>query len=385
MLKRLLSLGNRSFFLLGPRGTGKTSWLRETFRDRPHLYVNLLKSAEFLAIQQDPDRLQALARAQPRGSWILIDEIQKLPGLLDDVHDLIEDPELELKFCLTGSSARKLKASGANLLAGRASTQSFYPLTPLEIGHGFDLIDALSFGGLPSVVTASSVEDKTEILASYVETYLREEIQQEAVVRKLGVFSRFLKVAAQVNAETLSLSAIARDVGVARSTVQGYFEILRDTLLGFTLPAWHPNVRVKEVSHPKFYWFDTGIVRVLQGRVGTPMHDSEFGKIFETFLLNQLRALNAYTKQRGEFYYWRTASGVEVDCILELPGQKIGIEIKASDRWRRDFADGLQMLLAEKRIDKAYVAYTGTAKERRGDVMLIPWHELLTEIFKVSM
>ncbi len=383
MYKRSLSLGNRSFFLLGPRGTGKTSWLRETFRDLPHLYINLLKSSEFIAFQQDPGRLHALAKAQPRGSWVLVDEVQKLPGLLDDVHDLMEDPDLDLKFCLTGSSARKLKASGANLLAGRASTQSFFPLTSLELGPSFDLQHALAFGGLPAVVNAATTEDKIEILSSYVETYLREEIQQEAVVRQLGIFSRFLKVAALMNAETLSLSTTARDVGVARSTVQGYFQVLDDTLLGFTLPAWQPNVRVKEVAHPKFYWFDTGIVRTLQGRITSPLHESESGKIFETFLLNQLRAANAFTRSRGEFFYWRTGSGVEVDCVLELPGQTIGIEIKSSDRWRPEFADGLQALLTGGHINRAFVAYKGNVKEKRGEVLLIPWQDMIHEIFKI--
>jgi predicted AAA+ superfamily ATPase len=383
LFKRLLSLGNRSFFLLGPRGTGKTFWLRETFRDRPHLYINLLKSSEFISLQQDPQRFQALARAQPRKSWVIVDEVQKLPSLLDDVHDLLEDPEVDLTFCLTGSSARKLKSSGANLLAGRASNQSFFPLTSLEIGTGFVLMDALRFGGLPLVVNARDTAEKVEVLSSYVETYLREEIQQEALVRQLGVFSRFLRVSSLLNAEILSLSNIARDVGVSRSTAQGYFQVLVDTLLGFTLPAWQPQVRVKELSHPKFYWFDTGVALTLQGRVGVPLQDADAGKLFETFVINQLRAVNAYTKSRGEFYYWRTRSGVEVDCVIEFPGQTIGLEIKFSNRWRPSFAEGLQALLKEKRIDKAYVAYIGSAQERRGDILLLPWQDLFGEIFNV--
>jgi predicted AAA+ superfamily ATPase len=221
-----------------------------------------------------------------------------------------------------------------------------------------------------------------EFLHSYVDTYLKEEIQQEAVVRNFSGFTRFLKVAATANSEILNLSNISRDVGVARSTVQGYFEIFLDTLLGFYLPTLHPKAKVKEISRSKFYWFDTGILRTLQGGLHSSLESSERGHLFETFLLNELRALDSYLGRAGEFSYWRTESGNEVDCIWSQGKRRMGFEFKVSSEWKSDYNKGLLTLLEEGKIQSAYGVYTGSRSLKIGKIWVLPYREFLKRFYK---
>ena len=372
MYHRLLPLPKQSFFLFGPRGTGKSMWLADALPDAA-LTIDLLRSTTYLAYQRDPSLLAREAAALPPDAWVIIDEVQKLPALLDEVHALLFASGQGLRFALSGSSARKLKKSNANMLAGRVWSKRMFPLSMLEMGEDFRLEEALRYGQLPLSATAESVADRVEFLDAYVETYLGEEIRQEALVRSLDRFHRFLGVAALVNGQILNLSNIARDVGAARSTVQGYFGILEDTLLGWHLPAWRKRAKVKEAAHPKFYLFDCGVQRALAGLHRDKPSGDERGILFETWLLNEFRALNAWSAQGAEFFYWRTASGNEVDLIWKRGTRATGIEIKASPSWKEPFNKGLRTLLAAGAIQRAFGVYEGERELRFGEIRVLPY------------
>ncbi len=375
MYVRLLPLPSQSFFLFGPRGTGKSMWLSHVLPDAD-LNIDLLRSSAYLAYKRDPSLLGREVAALTSGSWVVIDEVQKLPELLDEVHALMFAGH-GYRFALSGSSARNLKKSNANMLAGRAWSKRMFPLSLLEMAEDFRLEEALRYGQLPLRVNAVNTADQIEFLDAYVETYLREEIWQEALVRNLDAFHRFLTVAAVVNGQVLNLSNIARDVGVARSTVQGYFSILEDTLIGWLLPAWRKRAKVKEVAHPKFFLFDCGVQRALAGLHRDKPSRSERGVLFETWLLNEFRALNAYASQGAEMFYWRTESGNEVDLIYQRGTRATGVEIKSSTTWKEDFNRGLRTLLDAGDIDRAFGVYTGEREMRFGNIRVLPYQTAL--------
>ena len=377
MYPRLLSLPERSFFLFGPRGTGKSVWLRQVL-PKAELSIDLLKSSEYLNYKRDPALLaREVASLQGRNLWIVIDEVQKLPELLDEVHALLFEGGDKYRFALSGSSARKLRRSEANMLAGRAVSRKMFPLSMLETGEDFSLDNALSYGQLPMSVTSASEAEKADYLDAYVETYLKEEIQQEALTRNLDSFYRFLTVAALFNGQIVNLSNIAREAGVARSTVQGYFGILDDTLLGWHLPAYRKKVKVKEVAHPKFYLFDCGVQRALAGSHRDRPSATESGYLFETFILNEFRALNAWYSHGGRFYYWRTPSGTEVDLIWKRGARAVGFEIKSSTSWRSQFNTGLNTLLEAGEIERAFGIYLGERRQKFGAVNVMPYAEAI--------
>lgn len=377
MYPRLLSLPDRSFFLFGPRGTGKSVWLRQVL-PRTDLSIDLLKSRQYLEYKRDPGLLaRQAASLSGRKVWIVVDEVQKLPELLDEVHALLFEGADRYRFALSGSSARKLKRSEANMLAGRAVSRKMFPLSMLETGEDFSLHHALSYGQLPMSVTSVSEVDKADYLDAYVETYLREEIQQEAFTRNLDSFYRFLTVAALFNGQTVNLSNVARETGVARSTVQGYFSILDDTLLGWQLPAYRKRVKVKEVAHSKFYLFDCGVQRALVGSHRDRPSAIEQGNLFETFILNEFRALNAWYSHGGRFYYWRTPSGTEVDLIWKRGARAAGFEIKSSANWRSQYNTGLNTLLEAGEIQRAFGIYLGARRQRSGSVEVLPYAEAI--------
>lgn len=376
MYARLLPLPNQSFFLFGPRGTGKSMWLSHMLPDAA-LNIDLLRSSAYLAYKRDPSLLGREVAALAPGSWIVIDEVQKLPELLDEVHALMFASGGDYKFALSGSSARKLKKSNANMLAGRAWSKRMFPLSLLEMADDFRLEEALRFGQMPLRVNAATVADQVEFLDAYVETYLREEIWQEALVRNLDRFHRFLSVAATVSGQILNISNVARDVGVARSTVQGYFSILEDTLVGWQLPAWRKRAKVKEVAHPKFFLFDCGVQRALAGLHRDKPSRGERGVLFETWVQNEFRALNAYGSHGAEMFYWRTESGNEVDLILKRGPRAAGIEIKSTATWKDAFNKGLRTLLDAGDIDQAFGVYTGNRELRFGKIRVLPYHKAL--------
>lgn len=373
MFPRILDLPEKSFFLFGPRGTGKSVWLEQRLGHAASR-IDLLKSSEYLRYKRDPSILaheaSALQDSQP---WIIIDEVQKLPELLDEVHSLLFESRHRYRFALSGSSARKLKRSHANMLAGRALLKRMFPLSILEVGEDFSLQDALRYGQLPLSVTSPARTDKVEFLDAYVETYLKEEIQQEALVRNLDSFFRFLSVAGMMSGQLLNIANIARDVGVARTTVQGYFSILEDTLLGWHLPAYRNKAKVKEVAHAKFYLFDCGVQRALVGRHRDEPSAVEAGALFETFVLNELRALNAWLSHGAQFFYWRTEAGNEVDLIWKRGEQAVGFEIKSSAVWQEKFNKGLNVLLRAGDIGHAFGVYRGDRVQKVGKVTVLPY------------
>ncbi|QQR79804.1 MAG: ATP-binding protein [Deltaproteobacteria bacterium] len=254
MIKRSLDLTNcnKSLFLFGPRQTGKTSLVRSLFK--PDLQINLLRTSEFIKYTKDPSLLRKEVEALPQSKHIIvfIDEIQKCSEMLNEIHALIED--CKVQFILTGSSARKLRQKGVNLLGGRALTYHLFPLTHEELQEKFSRENILHYGSLPSIILEPKDSQKKGLLRSYVETYLREEIQQEASTRNIPAFARFLELAGFENGHILNWSNIAREVGVHASTIKEYFQILQDTLLGFYLDPYSKSVRTKIVSHPKFYF-----------------------------------------------------------------------------------------------------------------------------------
>ncbi|MGK5089026.1 AAA family ATPase, partial [Bdellovibrionota bacterium FG-2] len=283
MFKRIFQMPKKSFLLLGPRGTGKSTWLRTQKFD---LVIDLLKSRTRLELERNPSHLHALVAPIASGGWVLIDEVQKIPALLDEVHSIYE--ERGINFALTGSSARKLKRSGVNLLAGRALNFSFFPLVYPEYGDAIPLMDRVEWGTLPLVV--DQMEHRADTLETYVDNYLRQELVEEGIVRNLEPFTRFLQISAMMNAQILNVENIARDAQVKRPTVDKYFEVLIDTLIGYRLPAYQPGLKTKEVAHPKFYFFDPGVARAAAGLVREPLDRSQLGFQLETFLLNEVRA-----------------------------------------------------------------------------------------------
>jgi predicted AAA+ superfamily ATPase len=312
------------------------------FPDAP--IYDLLSGAEAIRLARNPSLLTNELKILKPGTWVVIDEIQKVPALMDEVHGLIEN--YRLNFVLSGSSARKLRRHGTNLLAGRALLTRFFPLVSAEIGNTCQLPNAYTYGMLPKSVLSQRSQ---AFLKSYVQTYLKEEIQSEALTRNIGGFARFLEIAARQNGQITNVSNIARDAGVARQTVQGYFEILIDTLIGFWLPAWKLKSATKQVSHSKFYFFDSGIARTLSGRLSYPVTPEEKGPLVETWILHEIRAYLSYRELDYPIFYWSTPDQVEVDVLLETVDSYFALEIKSTSYWEKSFNRGLLRLKGEIR------------------------------------
>ena len=304
--------------------------------------------------------------------------MQKAPLLLDEVQRLMS--EKRLRFVLSGSSARKLRRGASNLLAGRAEVRHLFPFVSRELDFKRGLDESLEHGSLPLAVLG---DRPRAFLKSYVETYLHEEVQAEALVRHIGPFTRFLEVAARMNGQVVNVSGIARDAGVARPTVQDHFQILIDTLLASWLPAWKLKPSVKEVRHPKLYLFDTGVARHLAGLGHLPVHPEERGFLLETNLLHELRAYLHYRELDYPVFYWRTHDGAEVDFIIDTPKCIVGIEVKAMERWQSRFHAGLTKLRAERpRASlRAFGVYTGKRVLEEDKVRVMPWGEFLRALW----
>ena len=335
MYDRFLEKPQTSIFLLGPRGTGKSTWLRRVFGDA--LTYDLSDNAEHLRFTRNPSLLYEEVSRQPAGSWIVIDEVQRVPKLLNEVHRLIE--EFDQKFVLSCSSTRKIRRTGVNLLAGRARTRNMFPLTSGELGSDFDLDRVLRYGCLPLAMTGDSPKDYVN---SYVQTYLTHEIQAEAQLRNLAGFSRFLEVSARQNAQVTNISNVARDASAHRTTVNGYFQVLVDTLMGNWLPAWKLKRSNKQVKQSKFYFFDCGVVRALTGRAAFEPSPEELGVLLETLVFNELRAYLAYRGLDYPMSYFRNYYGTEVDFLIETPAGYMAIEVKSATRWNRKFNSGFR-------------------------------------------
>ena len=367
---RRQKIPSRSFFLFGPRSTGKSTWLRSNFEEAT--WFNLLNQTELIQLMREPQRLSEQIAVLPNGAWVVIDEVQRLPQLLDAVHDSLARRPKGPRFALTGSSARKLRRGQANLLAGRAITRNFFPLVASELEYAVAADDILRFGCLPMVQDEPDERARYELLEAYVATYLAEEIRAEALVKNLASFTRFLEVAALMNGQVTNVAGIARDAGVARPTVQGYVEVLVDTLIGSWLPAFRPRARVKESAHPKFYFFDSGVTRSLLRRLREPLDSAERGPLLETYVLHELRAYINDAGCGGELTYWRTPSGLEVDFIWSNGSKQVAIEAKASQRWRSSESAGLQALVADQPKTRPVAVYLGKERLKSDGVDVYP-------------
>jgi predicted AAA+ superfamily ATPase len=376
MFTRTYSLPKGSFFLFGPRATGKTTWLRSVLPSA--LWIDLLRMQEILALTRQPELFRSRVEARSAGSWVVIDEIQRLPQLLDEVHSLIATHPRRFRFAMLGSSARKLRRLDVNLLAGRAIRREFFPLTGREMDYDFTLAELLAFGTLPAIRT--DVRDAVDVLDAYATTYLREEIQQESLIRDLPSFSRFLEVAALANGQVTNIASIARDAGVARPTVQRYFDVLVDTLIGVWVRPWKASARVKEVGHPKFYFFDTGVVRALRASTREPVERAERGPLLETLVLHELRAHMAIAGTGGEVAYWGTPSGGEIDFIWRRGKRAVGIEVKASNRYRSEEVATLRDFLMRRFLGSAYVVYDGRDVLQDGGITVLPVAEFMRRL-----
>lgn len=333
MIQRAIKISKqKSFFLFGARATGKSWLLDQLFNGSEALFIQLLDPELADRLTAYPNELKImLEAAKGKKPWVVIDEVQKVPKLLDIVHHVIA--QKQFKFALTGSSARKLKRGAANLLAGRASVFHLFPLTHRELAASFDLEAALAFGTLPEVALMSDDMERRRFLKAYVQTYMKEEIISEQIVRNLPPFRRFLDVAAQQNAEIVHYSNIAKDVGSDPKTISNYFEILQDTLVGMLLPAFERSIRRQQKTAPKFYFFDLGIVRALTGQFDyRPVSETyEYGKLFETWVVNETHRLMTYRERHFKLSYLRLSEKLEVDLIIEQTRQPVWLcEIKAS-------------------------------------------------------
>ncbi len=359
--QRLIRQPSQSFFLLGVRGVGKSTWARTEFHEAP--VIDLLDERLYQDLLGDPALFsQALVDLKPR-DWVVIDEIQRLPALLNEVHRLIESRRL--RFALLGSSARKLKAAGTNLLAGRALMKTLFPLTAAELGAAFELDVVLRHGSIP-LVWASA--DPSATLESYVQLYLREEIRGEALVRNLPGFVRFLPIAALFHGQIVNIAGIARDAGVARTTVQGYLDILEDTLLVHRLPAYEAKLRVRERKLPKLYWVDPGIVRAVKRQLGAVTAE-ERGPLLEGWILTTLRAHRETSEVFDDLFYWapHQAMQTEVDFLLRRGREYLAIEVKATDRYHTALLKGLRAIEGLSRMARRLLVYTGTRSFRTED------------------
>ncbi len=361
----------KSFFLFGPRGTGKSAWVRAAFPKA--IYLDLLEAEVFNALSADPQRLED--RIPPGfGDWVVLDEVQRIPELLNEVHRLIE--RRKLKFAMTGSSARKLRRQGVNLLAGRALTLSMHPLTVPELGRDFDLGHSLRLGNLPGSYVE---EDPGRYLQAYVKTYLKEEILQEGLARNLGAFSRFLEAASFSQAATLNISSVAREAHVSRKAVEDYFTILEDLLVADRIPVFAKKAKRELAVHSKFMFFDTGIFRALRPRGPLDSEEGLGGQSLETLVYQELKARNAYGELGYGIHYWRSRAGSEVDFVLYGERGLRAIEVKRASRVRSEDLSSLKEFLSDYPVAKAYMVYGGNRRAREAGIELIPATTFFTE------
>lgn len=361
MYNRILATPSQSFFLLGVRGVGKSTWARASLKNAE--FIDLLDERLYQDLLADPSLFPQLLEHVKSNAWVVLDEVQRLPRLLNEVHRLIE--LRGIRFALLGSSARKLKTAGTNLLAGRALMKTMYPFTAAELAKDFDLTSVLRYGSIPLVWQAS---ERRKALEAYVQLYLREEIRAEALVRNLPGFVRFLPIAALFHGQVINISGIARDAGLARTTVQGYLDILVDTLLAFRLPAYEARLRVRERKHPKLYWVDPGVVRGVKRQLGD-LAAEERGSLMEGIVLTTLRAHAEVADLYEEIFYWapHQSQGIEVDFLLRRGGELLAIEVKAADRYHTGLLKGLRALESHANLVRRVLVYTGSRSFRSSD------------------
>lgn len=381
MIKRELKITKaKSFFLLGPRQVGKSTFIKEKFSAESSLNYNFLINEEYEKYIQDPGLFRKEVESRDSSiKFVIVDEVQRIPEILNEVHYLLESLDSPPVFVLSGSSARKLKKGQANLLGGRALTYHMHPFTYHELAEYFNLDMVINYGSLPGVYFEKTDHIKAETLSSYAETYLQEEIRAEALVRNIKGFVRFLKIAAQENGEQINLSNIARDTGTDRSTVKEFFQILEDTLVGFNLPAYSQSSRKRLSTHPKFYFFDLGVTKALAKRLSLKIErgTSEYGKAFEHFIILELVRFSKYHRKDLDFCFYRTTSGAEVDLIVETPaGEVFALEIKAKNNPSLSDLQGLWSFAEVNPKAKLICVCLCSKPFEDKSIKFLPWQEM---------
>lgn len=382
MFKRILKLSkSNSFFLFGARGTGKSTLLQSLFNPDNCLWIDLLEPELEAQLILQPSRLRELWKKDKK-PWIVIDEVQKVPKLLDVVHSMIETEKV--LFALTGSSARKLKHGQANLLAGRSFSFHLYPLSVPELAQAFDLDSALAFGTLPTIYAFREQRDKELYLRGYANTYLKEEIQAEQLVRQMEPFRKFLPVAAASHMKPLNYSKIARDAGVDPKSVERYFSILEDTLVGFFLDAFHRSVRARQKAAPKFYFFDVGVQRVLSEmlEVKPAPRSSYYGDLFEAFVISEIHRRIDYAEKQMRMSYLQTADGLEIDLLIERRGRvAFAIEIKSKKSLTVDDFSALRRVADDfSSARRLVLCQEERPRITEDNIEVFPWAEGIDEI-----
>jgi uncharacterized protein len=365
----------KSFFLFGPRGTGKTTWLQQRLPEA--LFISLLKSEFYTRLSANPGYIRTLIPPTHSG-WIVIDEIQRIPELLNEVHELIESKKYI--FVLTGSSARKLRRDGVNLLAGRALTYRMHPLTAAEQGDAFRLEDSVKFGNLPARFGET---DPARYLQDYVQTYLREEVLQEGLMRNIGPFFRFLEVASFSQATLINVSEVARECQVERHIAENYFSMLDDLLIGIRLPVFSKWAKRKLVTHAKFFYFDAGVFRAIRpaGPLDSPAEID--GPALETLVLQELRAVNDSGEYGYEMSFWRTKHGLEIDFVLYGTRGLLAIEVKRSASLHAEDLRALKEFKKDYPPAKCYVFYGGATPLYFDDIVAIPMAQALQTLDRI--
>ena len=362
----------QSFFLFGTRGVGKTAWAHQQFPDA--LFFDLLDHQTYTQLLAAPQRLGDRIPQGHKG-WVVVDEVQRVPELLNEVHRLIESRRL--RFVLTGSSARKLRRRGVNLLAGRALTRRMHPLTALELGKDFDLKRALRWGCLPLACTSENPQDYVN---SYAASYLREEVQQEGFARNISAFGRFLEAASFSQGSVLNMAAVARECAVSAKVVEDYFSILEDLLIAVRVPVFTKRAKRRLIAHPKFFYFDAGVFQAIRPRGPLDAPEQIHGAALETLFLQQARALNDYRDLGYRLHYWRTSTGDEVDFVLYgEPGLR-AFEVKMAHRVRPDDLRGLLRFREDFPRAKAHLLYLGNRRWHDRGVEVLPFTDCVIQL-----
>lgn len=383
MFQRLVNLPeSHSFFLFGARGTGKSELIKQLYPSDKAVYIDLLDPQLVNTLSAYPNDLLKLINPElGKKRWVVIDEVQKVPALLELVHKQIS--EKNFLFVLTGSSARKLKRGAANLLAGRAFVYNLFPLTHRELNTAFDLESALRFGTLPELFSLPSDADKKRFLKAYAQTYLIEEIIAEQIVRTLPPFRRFLDIVGVHTTEIVNSSNIARDIDSDPKTIARYFEILEDTLLGFHLPSYERSIRKQQRKAKKFYFFDTGVARVLAGRLDDPLtpRTFEYSQLFENFIVNEIYRLLSYSEKQFKLSFLRVSETQEIDLVIERGSQEVFLcEIKSTNKINEHHISGLKTLGKDFKKAKLRLISQDQTRKQMGDVLALPWQDAISEI-----
>jgi len=376
LIRRLFRAPKESFFLFGPRGTGKSTWLRQMFPEA--VYIDLLDQEAFRTYLARPERLGEVVEGNPQAKTIIIDEIQKAPGLLDEIHRLIEaHRRRQLQFILTGSSARKLKRAGTDLLAGRVILKTLHPFMAAELGRHFSLGRNLQLGMLPLILGAA---DPEETLKSYVSLYLREEVQSEGLVRNVGNFARFLEAISLSHASLLNTAEVARECQVNRKTVDGFVDVLEDLLLGFRLPVFSKRAQRHLVQHPKFYYMDAGVFRSVRPKGPLDSPEEIGGACLEGLVAQHLRAWSAYGNGDHSLHFCRTKAGLEVDFIVYGQETFAAIEVKRSRAVSSKDVRPLLAFLEDYPQAKACLLYGGRERLKISGIVCLPCEEFLRQL-----